>query len=108
MKLTSVEDIVREFEKNYVRGHGPMANGHHDVQEAASWIEAEHEDITAWLRTTLVGLLEGIKSEIEGRKRDAGYTNYEDPMDIEIAHTALVHNQALATASAIITSKYQK
>ncbi len=62
---SDIEEIVREFQKEHIGGHGPMANGHHDVQEAESWVEATPECLIDWLRTTLESFEAKIRKEGE-------------------------------------------
>ncbi len=58
-----IEELVREFEKRYVRGHAPISNSHHDVIEAESWIEADVEDFTDWFKHALTRLAEKTREE---------------------------------------------
>lgn len=50
---TIQEAETKLFRENYVRGHGPTPNGHHDVQEADSWIEADVEEMESFLNQSI-------------------------------------------------------
>lgn len=43
----------QRFRKAFVKGHAPIANAHHDVLEAESWVDAEQEDLEAFISTEL-------------------------------------------------------
>lgn len=50
--------MIERFREKFVRGHGPIANAHFDVQEAESWIEADPEMMEDFLYDMLDSFVE--------------------------------------------------
>ena len=67
---TLLDDEQKAFEKEYIKGHPPIPNSHHDVQEAESWVEAEPEDIIAWLALHDQKIITAVIEMCEGKIRE--------------------------------------